>query len=102
METPILQKRLLELLPTNICLLYGILKSGGATLDNDNNTITINTPYVFSKTELQQQRDIVRLYQEQYLRELQQSDSSATIPANENMMFTDIIKIYEVVLQQLG
>jgi hypothetical protein len=100
METPILQKRLLELLPSNIQLLYGIIKSGGASINGD--TVTINTPYQFSKAELEQQRDAVRTYQDQYLREIQQQDSTATIPANETAMFADIIKVYEVVLQQLG
>lgn len=100
METPILQKRLLELLPSNIQLLYGIIKSGGATVQDD--TVTISAPYQFVKSELEQQRDTVREYQEQYLREIQQQDPNATIPANETAMFSDIIKIYEVVLQQLG
>jgi hypothetical protein len=100
METLILQKRLLELLPSNIQLLYGLIKSGGANISND--TITINAPYQFSKTELEQQRDVVRAYQDQYLWEIQQQDATATMPANETAIFADIIKIYEVVLQQLG
>ena len=100
METPILQKRLSEMLPSNIQLLYGILKSGGASIIGD--TVTINTPYQFSKTELEQQRDVVRTYQDQYLREIQQQDPTAQMPVNETAMFADIIKIYEVVLQQLG
>jgi len=104
MNTTILQKRLLELLPSNIQLLYGLLKSGGVVVDKTNETITINQPYQYIISELTQQRDLVLQEREQYLRQIQldANDSTATIPLNEEAMFSDIIKVYEVVLQQLS
>jgi hypothetical protein len=104
MNTPFLQKRLVDLLSTNIQLLYGMIKSGGVSIDKTACTVTITTPYQYNIEELIQQRDEVLLAQDQYLNQVrtESQDPNAVLPYNESMMFSDILKMYDIILQQLN
>jgi hypothetical protein len=101
MSTPILPNRLTQLLTPNIQLMYGILKSGGGVIDKTDTTITIDAPILYVYEDLKQQRDLVQQRMNEYLALVQQQDPNASIPQNEEMMFLDVLKMYNTVLQYL-
>lgn len=101
MSTPNLPNRLTQLLPANIQLMYGILKSGGGVIDKTDSTIAISAPILFVKEDIEQQRDLVQQRMNEYLALVQQQDPAATMPANEEAMFLDILKIHNLILQYL-
>ena len=101
MSTPNLPNRLTQLLPANIQLMYGILKSGGGIIDKTDTTIQIGAPILYIYDDIKQQRDLVQQRMDEYLALVQQQDESATMPMNEEAMFLDVLKMYNTVLQYL-
>ena len=101
MSTPTLPNRLTQLLTPTIQLLYGILKSGGGVINKTDTTITIDAPILYVYEDLKQQRDLVQQRMNEYLALVQQQDPNASIPQNEEMMFLDVLKMYNTVLQYL-
>lgn len=101
MSTPNLPNRLTQLLPANIQLMYGILKSGGGIIDKTDTTIAIDAPILYVYDDIKQQRDLVQQRMNEYLALVQQQDASATMPMNEEAMFLDVLKMYNTVLQYL-
>ena len=101
--TPTLETRLLQLLPSDIQFLYGLVKQGDVVIDSQNQTITIVTPNPFNIDDIKFQQQFVEQYRNEYLQQIrtQSADPLEQMPENENMLFTDILKVYEQILQRL-
>jgi len=102
MANPVVQQTLTDLLPSNIQLMFGLVKAGGAVIDRNSQTITLDVPYTYSRAEIESMRSQVEQWKEQYKQQVIQMnpDSEAEVVAtNELAQFNNALKIYDQLLQ---
>lgn len=103
MTPPLLEKRLLQMLPADIQFLYGLAKQAEVVIDKTAQTITIVTPNPYDVQEIKMQQQALLQYQSQYLEQIrtESADPTAQLPDNEQMIFAEALKVYEQILQRL-
>lgn len=102
MQIPVVEKRLSDLLPANTMLMFGLVKAGGVIIDKNNETVTIEQPYSYSRLELKNMQSQVESWKQQYIQQVQNMNPDQDvniIAANEIAQFNEALKIYDQLLQ---
>ena len=99
---PIVEKRLQELLPSNVMLMFGLVKAGGVVIDRELETVTIDAPYMYNRNDIQSMQYQVEEWKQQYIQQVQLKNPDLDvneIAINEIAQFNDALKVYDQLLQ---
>jgi hypothetical protein len=102
MQIPTVDQKLSDLLPSNIQLLYGLVKAGGVIIDKEAQTITLNVPYTYSRADIEFMQYQIEQWKQQYDQQVRSMNPDAypeIVAPNEFSLFNDTLKIYDQLLQ---